>query len=445
MMREDLRRVPAERAGPLIPGVSLRRNLAWILAGNVVYAACQWGMLVVVARRGSPKMVGDFAFALALTAPIMIFATLNLRAAQVTDQRSEFSFADYVQLRVLCLAGALLVIAAILDLGGFDRATVVVVTMVALAKSFDALSDAIYGLLQKHERMSRIAMSRIMQGLLQLAALGCAIVATGSLFAATAAMAAMSLAVTVLFDVRSVRILGTLLSHGHRPSFRVAVRPRRRALARLLLLSLPLGAAAALDSVNANIPRYVLASSSGREALGFYAAIAYFLTAQGTVLSAVADAARPRLARHFLESREDFARLTGQLAIIASGGALLGLLLVQVAGPEILRLVYGPEYASQAALFSWIMVAAIPWQLAGVAGTALSAARSFRALSASFFLMTVVTAAAALLLVPAYGTIGAAWSLGLGMIARLVVCGVSLWLVWGAVPLRSPALEVQTS
>ena len=38
----------AERAA--FPALSLRVNFAWTLAGTVVYAACQWGVLVVLAK-----------------------------------------------------------------------------------------------------------------------------------------------------------------------------------------------------------------------------------------------------------------------------------------------------------------------------------------------------------------------------------------------------------
>ena len=31
-------------------GLSLRRNFSWNLVGNVIYAGCQWGMLVVPGR-----------------------------------------------------------------------------------------------------------------------------------------------------------------------------------------------------------------------------------------------------------------------------------------------------------------------------------------------------------------------------------------------------------
>src|SRR5512143_2641504 len=65
--------------------LSLRRNFSWTLAGNIVYAGCQWGVLVILAKLGTPEMVGQFALGLAVTAPVIIFANLALRGVQVTD------------------------------------------------------------------------------------------------------------------------------------------------------------------------------------------------------------------------------------------------------------------------------------------------------------------------------------------------------------------------
>ncbi len=49
---------------------SLRRNVAWALAGNLGYSACQWGVLVCIAKLGTAADVGRFALGLALTAPV---------------------------------------------------------------------------------------------------------------------------------------------------------------------------------------------------------------------------------------------------------------------------------------------------------------------------------------------------------------------------------------
>src|SRR5258708_7779966 len=64
--------------------LTLRVNFLWTLSGNVVYAACQWGMVVVLAKLGTPQLVGEFALALAITAPIVIGAGLSLRSVHVT-------------------------------------------------------------------------------------------------------------------------------------------------------------------------------------------------------------------------------------------------------------------------------------------------------------------------------------------------------------------------
>ena len=72
---------------PLTPGLSLRSNFAWILTGNVVYAACQWGAIVALAKLGSSFMIGQFSLGLAIATPVLMFTNLHLRAVQATDAR----------------------------------------------------------------------------------------------------------------------------------------------------------------------------------------------------------------------------------------------------------------------------------------------------------------------------------------------------------------------
>jgi len=81
--------------------LSLRANFLWTFVGNAVYAACQWGMLVVLAKLGTPEMVGQFALGLAVTAPVLMFFNLQLRAVQSTDSQDEYSFEHYLGLRLV--------------------------------------------------------------------------------------------------------------------------------------------------------------------------------------------------------------------------------------------------------------------------------------------------------------------------------------------------------
>ncbi|UCC65154.1 MAG: oligosaccharide flippase family protein, partial [Anaerolineae bacterium] len=150
-MSTSARRVPV--------ALSLRANFSWTLVGNVVYAACQWGMLVVLAKLGSPEMVGQFALGLAITVPIMAFATLKTRLVQATDAKGEYQFGDYFGLRLITTAMALLVVAGVVLVSGYRRETALVILALGIAKAFESISDVFYGLLQQRERMDRVAKS----------------------------------------------------------------------------------------------------------------------------------------------------------------------------------------------------------------------------------------------------------------------------------------------
>src|SRR4051812_45337492 len=103
-----------DSSAPAAPrGLSLKVNFIWTLAGNLIYAGCQWGMLVIIAKLGSAELVGQFALGLAITAPVLMFSNLQMRGIQATDAKREYSFGDYLGLRLLTTLLALLIIAGI--------------------------------------------------------------------------------------------------------------------------------------------------------------------------------------------------------------------------------------------------------------------------------------------------------------------------------------------
>src|ERR1035441_7561447 len=85
---------------PPRPSASLRSSFAWTLAGNAFYAAAQWATLSLIAKLGGSQMLGQYALAVALTTPLVMFSHLNLRAVLATDVDGRRPFGDYVALRL---------------------------------------------------------------------------------------------------------------------------------------------------------------------------------------------------------------------------------------------------------------------------------------------------------------------------------------------------------
>ena len=149
---------------------SLRRNVSWTFVGNAVYAACQWAVVVVLARMGSRSIVGQFALAVAVTGPIIMLASMQLRWVQATDSRREYDFADCLSLRLICLSLAMVATFSIVWFVGYDPHTTWIIMIIAAAKTIEAVCDVIYGWYQQHEEMDRIARSLLVRGPLSVIA-----------------------------------------------------------------------------------------------------------------------------------------------------------------------------------------------------------------------------------------------------------------------------------
>lgn len=376
-------------------------------------------MLIVLAKVGSPEMVGRFALGLAITAPVVLFANLGLRPYQATDTELRYAFGEYLALRLLTTAAALLAIFGIVLATGYGWETALVVLGVGVAKGFEAVSDIFYGLLQQRERMDRIAKSMIVKGILSLAVLGTVLYLTGSLLWGVVGLAMVWGSILFVYDVRS----GALTAGAG------ALRPlwTTRKLKGLAFTTLPLGLAVVIISLNTNIPRYLVEGYLGTHQLGIFAAIAYPVAAGATVVGALGQSASPRMARHYASGelgafRVLLAKLVGFGAVLG----LVGLLVAVVAGRELLALFYTPEYAGYADVFVWLMGAAGITYMASFVGFGMIAARRLRAQVPLFVGVIGVTVAASVILIPALGLVGAAIGIVLGVAFQFV--GVSVLL-----------------
>jgi O-antigen/teichoic acid export membrane protein len=383
---------------------SLRSNFKWTFTGNVIYAACQWGMLSVLAKAGNAAIVGQFALGLAVAAPVFMFSNLQLRAVQATDARSEYEFADYFTLRVMASLLGLGVVAALAWRLHYDATTRWVVMLVATSKAVESLSDVVAGLLQKHERLNQVAISLMIRGGLSLAAFGATFLRTRSLTAAVAVLVVTWSAVFAAYDLwRTREALGAkrryFRFHGAR-------------LRRLLVVSAPLGVVMTLVSLNINGPRYLLVKYLGEAELGMFASMAYLLVAVSLIVNALGQSASARLARMF--AARDFAGFRGtlrKLLTLALAVPLVGVPMAILFGRKLLTLLYRAEYGDHVNVLVIMVVTAGLTAVGSFLGYGMTAARSFRPQVLVIGATCLTTFALCLVLIPLMGLIGAALAL----------------------------------
>jgi O-antigen/teichoic acid export membrane protein len=389
----------------------LRYNIGWALFGNSVFAAVQWAIIILIARIGSPEMDGSYALALAIAAPVFMLANLNLRAFQATDIQGAFQFGEYLSVRLLTSVVAMCVVAGLCLLGIVPAAHVMVVLAVSAAKAFETLSDAFYGLFQRHEELDLVARSLVLRGCLGFIGMAGGLAIGGSLEAGATGMAAAWLLVIAVVDVPGSRRFAGW------PGLRLG-----RSTIDLIRRAAPLGLVMMMLAISQSIPTYVIEYALGTEQLGFYASVAYFLVAGRIVSNAVSQSSSPRLARFLVQRNAPaFRRLLHMNLLLGLTLGVAGVLVSILLGEQLLGLVYGQAYARYGLLLTCTMAAAGLGFMAAFLGAALTAARRFGAMVTMNLLSLVATGLLCWWAIPLFGLLGAPLAVGMAFLLKVTV------------------------
>jgi O-antigen/teichoic acid export membrane protein len=417
-MSASLTASPGGLAVPAVAAKSLRVGFSWSFVGWVGYAGCQWLMLSVMAKLGNPTIVGQFAFALALSAPVFMFSNLNLRVVQSTDALSEYKFSDYATLRLLSSSFALLVIVATCFFLRLSRTALMVVLLVALFKFIESFGDLVAGLMQKFERLDRAAIALLLRGSLSIGVFAVTFVVWRSLPASLIAWVACAAVVILSYDFRAAWKLA---------SSEAGRSVRWAQLKSLAVTSLPLGAVSAITSFNTNIPRYTIQHVLGVADLGIFASIAFPVAAATIISNSLGQSALARLSRLFAERRiKEFERLVLKLLAFGAGLGLLAIVLVLWCGNSLLVILYTPEYTRQGSLFALLALTAGLNCTGCFLMYALTAARKFTIQLPISIMCVLMTVCASALLVPRYHLVGAALALLCSALVLIMTTGVML-------------------
>jgi O-antigen/teichoic acid export membrane protein len=409
-------------------GRQLTADFSWVLIGNIVYAASQWAIVVALAKLGSTSQVGQYALGMAVSAPVVLFANLQLRALLASEVQDRFAFGQYLSLRLATLSAALFVVAAAACTQR-DWRVRAIVTLVGLAQAIEFLSEIYYGFMQKHGRMDRVSLSLMLRGPLSLAALYAVMSRTHSVVWALVALVSVRALVLLTWDIRLGFVQATVTSPASDASA-TRITWNGRTMLSLLWLALPLGVISMLVSLNSNLPRYFLEAHSGPAELGIFSALASLLTAGNLVVSALGQSIFVPVAQACAEANR--ARLRSySIAALLIGAVLGGVAVAGAAlfGREVLTRIFRPEYSEHASALVRLTVAGTITFMGSGIGYIVTAARRLHSQIPVLIASAVAAAAVSASSIPTHGLNGAADAVLAAGFVQLVGTGAILWKI----------------
>lgn len=238
----------------------LGRDYLWNTSSSLMTSLSTVVMLLVVTRVVGIEAAGVYSLALAVGQQFQTLGMYEVRTFHATDVRHRFSFGTYHATRIVTVLLMMLGIVAYAGWSGGGLATVVLVSLVAMLRVFDAYEDAFYSEFQRAGRLDLGARASFVRTLATTAVFSGAIVVTSSLLASTVLTLVVSLVVMVVVFVPPARRF-------------FAVRPQWTPadIGRVLLDCLPLFLASFVAMYLANAPRFAIDHYLDAEHQGYFA------------------------------------------------------------------------------------------------------------------------------------------------------------------------------
>jgi O-antigen/teichoic acid export membrane protein len=406
---------------------SLCTDFSWTFAGNAIYAAGQFAILVLLTKLVRPELVGQYALGLALVYPVMMLANMQLRSVMNSSARDGAQFGHYLSLRLLTTLPAFVVIFGITRLLQYDWELTEVVLMVGVAYGIETISDVYYARLQLHDRMAEVSKSLMVRAVLSVLALAAATYVTRSVVWGIAGVAVARAIVLFAYDSREGTHIPRSRTKWYLLNRELAPRFDASEQRELLWRSLPLGIVVLLTTLNSSIPSFFIKQWVGERDLGIFSALGLTISVGNMAVVSLGQSAFTRLSRAYASRNiKVFGSLLVVLLTCGAGLGVCGILISKFAGREILALLFRPEYVERADLLPWIMAAGAVLFMAQFLGFGMTAAGFYHSQVYLNILANVTLVVACYWLVAGKGLLGAILAMLIAAIVQLVASAVIL-------------------
>lgn len=391
--------------------------ISWLTFSTILYGACQWATVAVLARSGTPYDVGIFTHGQAFTTPLLTLAGLGLGPFLATDVNNRHPIANCFSTLFITLTVAYLSLTAValhsFGLGPKSE----VVAAVGIAKAFDAVSFSAYGVFTRYDQQRLTALSRTIQGLFQFFTLWVTFAFTQSVVLASVALAIVSVIVTIVWDLRLV----SGLSGVHPLDWLTKISDFKGNRA-IITLTWSLAIGGAVDMLVLAVPRLSVEHILGVKELGIFSALWTLLLPFSIIPMVVNSALSSRLAR-ISTNRRRFIFVSFLLILQSTAFGALALMCSTLFGKKLLYVAYGPTYANHYHVLVILMAAAIPWFASGAMTTAANAIQFFAARLWANIAAAIAGSITCLLICPSMGMSGAAYGYFASTVTMAVVLG----------------------
>ncbi|MFC5604806.1 lipopolysaccharide biosynthesis protein [Sporosarcina koreensis] len=391
-------------------------SLIWTISATAGFALSQLFIIIVITKFGSLENLGFYTLSLALSAPVALFSNLQIGQLLIADYGKEKSFYQYrtVLVNSLIFGVLLLIIISFLYtyIQNTDITLFIVIILVGLIKTLDSIGDIYLAYLQRELAIVRIAKIRIIRALIHSASFISIFLITNNLIFSLAAQILTLIIRLVLIEIRTIEISEQK-------------RKYKQFDKEIYLLGIPLGLVALINSLNSNLPSYLLDIFADIKLVGIFNTLSYIFILANLVAAPLSLYISPLLSKSYHNNNQQlFRKYLLTFSFISIGITLIIGVFALCFGRLIISLIFNEEIAGFSFILLPLTVAVLFSFLISIFNTAIIILKVIQIQPYINLLNTIITFGVGIYLIKEFSIIGAAYLLVASRFIQLLLSGI---------------------
>jgi O-antigen/teichoic acid export membrane protein len=394
---------------------NIKRDYFWNSLGNTASGFVAVLLLIIVTRLNGIDDSGLFSFAFGM---IWIFYALALyggRNYQVTDAKNQFSAREYIILKIATSLIALFVAVVFVLVNQYDYGKSALIIALVLYKMGEAVADALYGVLQRHNKLYIAGISLTLRAVVSVAVFWLVDYLTHNLLLSAGCLTVVSFLFLIGFDYLNARRVEKVKIFAG--SLKQYVKDSRTIIRKNTWVFL----VGVLPIIILNVPRYLI-DIFHQDQQGYYGILilpASFVAMLASFIIAphLVKISELYKDRKIAELKKIVSRIFG--VVIASGVAAT--LLAWWVGTWLLTLVFGADLLNYDTALAVIVAGGVVYALFTIVSVLLLAMRHLKEQVAVYLATLAAVSIVGFFAINQFAISGAAWLYAVLNICQLAV------------------------
>lgn len=387
---------------------SKKRDFIWNLIGTSINSFNSLFFMIVINHINLKSEAGVFTYVYSLICLFFILATFYNRVYQISKS-DKFSSKDFIFYRVLSSLLTILIVFLFSIINGYNLFKLSVIMLICLFRMIEAISDAIYGVLQYNGYLYKSGISLSLKGIIGLIGFTLVDYFTKSITLALVSLIVVNLALSYFYDYKNVKeYLNGKINFEN-----------------ILLIfkeTLPIFIYSFLAMYVANICKYMLDYFDTAEAQNIFGIIFMPSTVIGLCSAYIVVPIITNL-NDLLKKKKysEFNKLVSKMMIILVGVGIIAIIGAYVLGIPVLNILYGMDLGNYKNLLLLVLVGATFYTLANVYSQVLVLLNVHKMQTLIYVVMSIVSTLICYFFISNYKLSGSVYSYVIFMFILLIL------------------------